>query len=177
MGIYINDISKNVCEHVDNAVANYLENFNELGFKMQAEDEYNTRHIYSKFNYTNDGNELLSFSYSNHFAIEGIVIGYNFDVEDNHALIIYGRCLPENNTVKETCIDINKMDNKVTMYVLNTTRSNVDKGRSLTLDDVHILPEVCDDYDIDVINFDINNESLLTGMDKVNKKRKIKVKK
>ncbi|MBQ6538887.1 MAG: hypothetical protein IJL76_01260 [Bacilli bacterium] len=177
MGIYIENISENVCEFVNNTIDNYFDNFYDiLGVNMNLENDLSARHIYSRLKYKNDGNNLLSFNYSNHYDLNGVLIGYHFNVKDDWASFTYSKSLPDN-TVKETAIDLNINNNKVVMYTLNTTRNNVDRGKTLTFDDMELLPSICDDYSIDVFDFMVNNDSLLTGISKVNKKSKTKVKK
>lgn len=177
MGIYIENIRENACDFINSTIDNYFTNFRDiLGVNMNLENEVNARHVYSRLKYENDGNELLGFDYSNHYDLNGVLMGYHFKVKEDWASVNFSESLP-GSVVKETAIDLNVRDNKLVMYVLKTTRSNVDRGKTLTFDDMEIIPDICDDYSIDVFNFNVDNNSLLTGFNKVNRKSKIKVKK
>ena len=168
----------NIDENINSCIeesANYF--FNDLGHVYKGiVDRFNSFKIMGEsleknITFNCEENNVIDYTYARTVQLENRKIEANMKVTDGFARInLFETIKSDEEEYNELTVDIFKHDNKITMYSLKNHRTN-NKDIRIGFDEIKMVPEICDYYEIDVKNFKTKEGSLLDGIDLYNRTR------
>ena len=172
-----NNLDNSVNETINESINNYL---NDLDFVFGGViSRYNFAkqsgiELYKDINTTNKDNSVISYTCSESVRLHNKEYELCMFVCDHFATVnLFEAIEKDDYKFNEITIDIYKRDNVLTMYALKNTRRNND-GLRIDFDKIEMLPELCDDYEIDFKSYKTQEGSLINGVNIFNKKKSIK---
>ncbi len=172
-------IDENINSCIEESVNSYL---NDLGHVFKGiVDRFNSFKISGEsldknVTFNCDNNTVTDYIYTEIVKFRNREIETNMIVSDNFATFNFFETIRnEEERYNELTVDIFKDKNKITMYSLKNNRTN-NKDIRIGFDDIKMLPEIADYYDIDVKRIKTKEGSLLDGIDLYHRTRGYKKK-
>ena len=170
---YLNDLG-----HVYKGIVDRFNSFKIMGETLEKNITFNSDDIITDYIYTNNSDDsiITNYTYTETVQLKNREIETNLIVTDEFARInLFETIKSDEEEYNELTVDIFKCDNKITMYSLKNHRIN-NKDIRIGFDEIKMVPEICDYYDIDINVFKTKEGSLLYGIDLYHRTRGYKKK-